>query len=274
MTIARHDRVPVRNVGDVERFASAIAGGGLIAYGIHRRSWGGLAMAAFGSELIYRGVTGYCPGYQLLGIHTAERDAHIAVPYETGLRVEGTVVVKRPAADLYRYWRDLRNLPQVMKHIKSVQVLDGRRSRWVSRGPLGMDVTWDAEIHHEEPDRMIGWRSLPGSQVETAGSVRFRELPDGSGTEVHVVLQYNPPAGFLGGFVAKLLGASPERQIREDLQRFKELMEAGGPRLAERSARRWGAADQFREADAVQEASEESYPASDAPAWTQGRVGS
>ena len=59
----------------------------------------------------------------------------------------------------------------------------------------------------------------------TAGSVHFDEQPDGRGTTVRVRLQYDPPAGKLGAWVARLLGEEPSVQIDEDLRRFKQMME-------------------------------------------------
>ena len=76
-------------------------------------------------------------------------------------------------SDVYAFWRTLDNLPRVMEHLESVTVLDGRRSRWVAAAPLGTTVEWDAEIINEVPDKVIGWRSVPGSTVATAGSVNF-----------------------------------------------------------------------------------------------------
>jgi len=90
-----------------------------------------------------------------------------------------------------------------------------------------MSLEWDAEIINDEPDQMLSWRSLPGADVDTAGSVHFRELPAGRGTEVRVNLKYDPPAGKLGSLVARLFGESPQRQIEADLARFKSLLETG-----------------------------------------------
>ena len=62
------------NVADVERWASAIGGAALTAYGIKQlkdRSPAGAALAAAGSALIYRGATGHCPVYSAAGITTA-----------------------------------------------------------------------------------------------------------------------------------------------------------------------------------------------------------
>jgi uncharacterized membrane protein len=111
-----------------------------------------------------------------------------------------------------------------MQHLISVDSIDGRRSRWRARAPMGATVEWQAEIINEVPNRLIGWRSLEGSEVVTAGSVNFEELPRG-GTRVRVKLQYEPPGGTLGSWVAWLFGEEPGVQIREDLRRFKEEME-------------------------------------------------
>jgi len=127
--------------------------------------------------------------------------------------------------ELYRYWRDLSHLPRIMSHLESVEPMSDRRSHWVARGPLGSRVEWDAEIITERENELIGWRSLGDSDVDTAGSVHFNAAPDGHGTEVRVILKYDPPAGKLGVAVAGLLGHSPAQLIREDLHRFKQLME-------------------------------------------------
>jgi uncharacterized membrane protein len=97
----------------------------------------------------------------------------------------------------------------------------------VAKGPLGMRVEWDAELYNDNPNEMIAWRSLPGSDVATTGSVHFRSAPGGRGTEIRVILKYDPPAGKLGAAAAKLFGEEPEQQIRDDLGRLKQLLEAG-----------------------------------------------
>jgi uncharacterized membrane protein len=101
------------------------------------------------------------------------------------------------------------------------------RSHWVAKAPAGTTVEWDAEVYNEKENEMIAWRSLEGSQVDNAGSVHFTPAPGGRGTQVRVVLKYDPPAGVIGAAVARLFGESPAQQIDEDLRRFKQLMEAG-----------------------------------------------
>jgi uncharacterized membrane protein len=137
-----------------------------------------------------------------------------------------TIYGKTPA-ELFAFWRDFENLPHIMEHLESVRVVDATRSRWVAKAPAGRTVEWDAEVYNEVPDQLIAWRSLHDADVPNAGSVHFDALPGGRGTEVRVVLQYQPPVGALGATVARLFGEEPDAQVREDLRRFKQLMEAG-----------------------------------------------
>src|SRR5438132_3416875 len=215
------------NVGDYERLASAIAGGALALYGISRRTLGGTALAAIGGCLVFRGVTGRCPLYAALGIDTGKHSPRASVYAGHGVRVDKTITINRRPEGLYHFWRRLRNLPQIMRHLKAVEEISTKRSHWVANGPLGRKVEWDAEIINEDEDRLIAWRSLEGSEVATAGSVHFERAPGGRGTVVRVELKYEPPAGKVGALIAKLFGEDPARQIQEDLRRFKQLMETG-----------------------------------------------
>lgn len=217
-----------QNVGDAERMISLIGGSIIGVYGLTRGSLSGLLIAGVGSALAYRGLSGNCSIYRAFGI-SSNRDEHsaTAVPAQYGFKLERAVTINRPAEDLYDQWRNLENLPTIMRHLKSVTNLGGGRSHWIASGPLGVQVEWDAEIINEDPGRLIAWRSLPGSQVDTAGSVHFDERPAGRGTELTVSLKYNPPGGQAGAGVAWLLGSGAEQQVEEDLRRFKQKMETG-----------------------------------------------
>jgi uncharacterized membrane protein len=138
-----------------------------------------------------------------------------------------TLVINRPPAELYRFWRDFSNLPRFMFHLEAVHVTGDKRSHWIAKAPAGRRVEWDAEIIEERPDEMIAWRSLPGSDVEHHGSVRFERAPGGRGTVIRVEMSYRPPAGMVGAMAASLFGKEPGQQVIEDLRRFKQLMEAG-----------------------------------------------
>jgi uncharacterized membrane protein len=220
------------NVANVERWASALGGAALTAYAIKQlkdRSPSGAMLAAAGTALIYRGATGYCAMYQAAGIDTSSgpSDTRRALSGSRGVHVEETYTVNRRPDELYAFWRKLDQLPRFMTHLSAVTELDERRSHWVVKAPAGRTVEWDAEIINEIPNELIGWRTIDGADVVSAGSVRFTRAPADRGTEVRVRLQYSPPAGKLGARIARLLGHEPSQTIREDLRRFKQLMEAG-----------------------------------------------
>lgn len=218
-----------RNVGRMERSVSFATGALLVMLALRRRGILGAVAAAVAAELLYRGVSGNCPIYSMLGVDTSpksgSRNPNASVPYGRGVRVEQSIAVGRPAKELYDYWRRLETLPQFMQHIEEVTVLTDRRSRWRVRAPIGSRITWEAEIINDVPGQIIGWRSLPGSAIHHAGSVHFDQR-DGL-TEVRVVLEYAPPARYVGASVARILGEEPYKQIEEDLRRFKAIVERG-----------------------------------------------
>jgi uncharacterized membrane protein len=142
-------------------------------------------------------------------------------------RVIKAVTINRSCEDLFRFWRRLENLPQFAKHLISVKELSNKESHWVAKSPAGTTAEWDAVIIKEMENEYLAWESKPGSEIDNAGSVRFRPAPAGRGSEVIVTLQYIPPIGTLGALVAKLYGEEPDIQVEEDLGRFKTLMETG-----------------------------------------------
>ncbi len=217
------------NVGQTERWASAIGGGALALYGLTRGTLAGVGMALVGAGFIYRGTTGHCGIYDAMDVSTAgdATNPNVSVRGGHGVKVEKSVTINKPAAELYRYWRNFENLPRFMNHLEAVNVIDQKRSHWVAKAPAGTSVEWDAEIYNEKENELIAWRSLEGADVDNAGSVRFESAPGGRGTVVRVSLKYDPPAGIIGAAIAKLFGESPDQQIDEDLRRFKQVMEAG-----------------------------------------------
>jgi uncharacterized membrane protein len=217
------------NVGQVERWASAIGGGTLALYGVTRGSLGGIALALVGAALVQRGVTGHCNLYDAINFNSAggeglRNSENVSVPGDRGTKVEHSVTINRSPEELYNFWRTFENLPRFMNHLESVKRFGGNRSHWVAKAPGGRTVEWDAEVYNEKEGEMIAWRTLEGSQVASAGSVHFEPAGDGA-TQVRVNLKYDPPGGKLGALVARLFSENPQRQIEEDLDRFKEIME-------------------------------------------------
>lgn len=222
--------LPARpNLSNWERWISLAAGGLVTVAAWRRRS---LAAAIAGGGLLARGATGYCPICQAVGIDSAldwRRLPWVSVRAGRGVRIDERIEIRRPIRDVFQFWQNFENLPRVMDHLQSVERLENGRSHWVAQGPLGVTVEWDAEIINQRPDRLLAWRSLPGGDLDTAGSVRFSPSPDRLATALRLQLKYDPPGGRLGARVAWLLGENPRRQIRHDLARLKDLLEGGNP---------------------------------------------
>ena len=221
------------NIGDAQRLVSAIAGVGLLMEGWRRKSVSGGVLAAGGAALLYRAATGYCPalgalGVDMRGLSDTSRLGRRKVHSDQATKIHRSIEINRQPSELYRFWRALDNLPRIMSHLESVQVINDRMSHWIVRTLPGMPtIEWDAEIINDVENERIGWRSLHDAVVDHAGSVEFEAIGDGRSTRLTVKLQYAPMAGRLGSAVAKFIGQDPESKIAEDLRLFKESMEAG-----------------------------------------------
>lgn len=209
------DSLLQREAGDPIRWVAVIGGSAIAAYGLKMRSLPGLALAAVGGALVWRGAIALCD----------TPDRNVSIPYGRGIRVEESVVVDASAERLYLFWRDVENLPRFMHQLESVEGSSELRSHWTMRGPLNTKLEWDAEIINDVPNELIAWRSIDCSELDNAGSVHFTPTADGR-TEVHLVLRYDPPGGRFGAKVAQIFGDDPAVQVREDLRRLKALMES------------------------------------------------
>jgi uncharacterized membrane protein len=214
-----------RNIGAIERALSMAAGAALVAYAMSgsRRTNALNVTAAAGAGLVGRGLSGYCPVSAAFGRNKS--DTRVALAGRRGIRVRERVRINRSPHDVFAFWRTLSNLPQFMDHLVEVRVIDSTRSRWTAKAPAGTTVSWDAEIINEIDGELIAWRSTENAEVATAGSVRF--VPAPGATDVLVTLQYAPPAGELGSWVAWLFGREPSQQIRADLEKLKGQLESG-----------------------------------------------
>ncbi|RZJ34442.1 MAG: DUF2892 domain-containing protein [Flavobacterium sp.] len=206
-------RQPV-NVGTAERIVSLL-GGSLLMYKSlqHKNTVAGVIPGAL---LILRGATGYCPLYDMMG--KQELKNH-------NINIRTRLVVNKPVSEVYRFWRNLENLPLFMKHLKSVEVVDEKHSHWKAKieGMPGA-VSWDAVIVNEKPDSVLGWKSLEGAAVDHAGKVEFTSL----GTEkceLHIVFSYRAPLGAVGENIARLFSPTVKKTIIDDIHRFREFIE-------------------------------------------------
>ena len=213
------------NVSDQERKASLIAGLGSLIFALRRGGLSGLAMGALGGMLSYRGVTGHCPVYTAMGKSTAkptDRGLFGPVP----LHVTTGMTIAREPQELYQFWRDFTRLPTFMKFIAEVRPSGEQRTHWVAESPLGGRLEWESEVVEDVPNERIVWRATEDSQVKHDGEIRFRCAPAGRGTEVELDLRYEVPAGKLGKALGGFLNSMTEQALREDLRRFKRLMES------------------------------------------------
>ncbi len=174
--------------------------------------------------------------------HTQYGDAPLSTAHNVdtdGARQEGlearsgdqlvgrSVTINRPRLELYEFWRDLRNLPLFMENIRRITVTDGNRSHWSVEAPGGRQVEWDSILTEDQPGSLLAWESVEGASVRNSGRIEFRDSGNNRGTIVTATIVYDPPAGNLGKVVAKLFEKEPHIQVRRDLRRFKQLMEAG-----------------------------------------------
>jgi uncharacterized membrane protein len=198
----------------------------------------GVAMAHRGGSRRRRllAVTGAVAGITVLDLLTAvqaTRTKDIGSAKARGRRKGGsmeltaTTTIRKPATEVYAFWRDLENLPTFMAHLEQVRTTGERTSHWTADAPFGKDVGWDAEIVDEVPGDRIAWRSIGNADVPNTGTVRFVPAPDGVSTEVHVALTYDIPGGTIGKAVAKYFGEEPHQQLDDDLRRLKQVLETG-----------------------------------------------
>jgi uncharacterized membrane protein len=188
------------------KWGALITGSTIALYGLSRRSPAGVALAAAGGMLAYFG----------------------AQPQDQReFTARSSMIVNTSQQEAFRFWRNFENFPLFMHHLESVNNTSGRRSRWVALGPMGTRIEWEAEIINERENEEIQWRSLPGSDIDIDGQVRFSQAPGGRGTMIRVYSHLVPPAGALGRAVANIFGKNPEFLMRQDLRRLKALMETG-----------------------------------------------
>ncbi len=210
------------NVGNNERIVSAALGAFLLSSGlsnIFKNPISGLVKTGLGGWLLYRGASGNCPVYSGMGKTKG-------VGHTSAINIRTNLIVNIPKNEVYAFWRKLENLPLFMKHLSSVTEIDAKHSHWEASLPGNIGkVKWNAEIVKEEEGNMIGWQSIPNSQINNAGKVVFNDALGGQGTELEVVISYHPPAGEIGAGVAKLLNPVFEKLIRKDVMNFKEYIE-------------------------------------------------
>jgi uncharacterized membrane protein len=141
--------------------------------------------------------------------------------------VEESVAINKSPAECYAFWRNPTNVPRFSPMIQSVTALDERRYQWTARGPMGMRSEWTTEFTVDQPGEKLAWHTVDEGLFSHAGVVHFEQAPGGRGTHMKVSMHYRVPGGRAATTLAKLIGHDPESELREDLRRFRQLLETG-----------------------------------------------
>jgi uncharacterized membrane protein len=225
----RKQTATTQNVGQAERWVSAIGGGALLVYGIARLDWLGAGIGLFGSGLLYRGVTGHSFTYQAVNFNTAQQRSPtvMEIPGKKGFRVQRALTINRSPEELYEFWSDVEKTPLYTPGISSVTKTGERTSHWVAQGPFGRSVEWNGELLEDLPAKGIAWHVHGKPTTANAGRVHFEADAGGRGTVTTLTLDYFPSEGPFWTNFGRLSSKATEMQALETLRRFKELMEAG-----------------------------------------------
>lgn len=195
--------------GRGSQFATGAAGLGLAGWGLSRRGPLGLALGALGLYLVATAAR------QKSGMRVA-----------SGIEIENEVTIDRPIHEVWEFVRDIETWPRFMQHVQEIRTIGERRSHWRVDGPAGVIAEWDSETIEQVPNERISWRTLPGSMVDSEGSLELES--DGSGgTRLRLRMIYSPPAGAAGHVVAKLFRRDPQTESTHDLQNLKQAIESG-----------------------------------------------
>jgi uncharacterized membrane protein len=216
------------------RLAGDVMDVALLAQGLTSRRARKTRLPVAIASVVGVGALDYLVGRRL---RQADREG-LALPRARELEVTSAITVSRPPEEVYRFWRELGNLPRFMTLLDSVQVLDDRRSRWTITTPRGKTLQWESEITEDRPNERIAWRATKGAPIDTWGQVEFRQAPGGRGTEVVLKMKLDPPGGALGAALARAAKKVPEIKTRIDLRRFKQVMELGEVVVSDASAHR------------------------------------
>jgi uncharacterized membrane protein len=200
------------------RVLAGFAGVGLIAYGATHRKLIGKTLGVNGAILLARSVLN-TPLKRMIG---ADETA--------GLRIQKTVSINAPAAELYEFWKNPENYPKVFAHVKQITPEQNGIFSWQVSGPAGIPLTWKGRITRLVPEKRVEWWSLPDSVIENHGVIHLEAQKDGQ-TRVQIDMSYNPPAGLLGHAVAALLGLDPKSALDQDIVQLKSLLEQGKARV-------------------------------------------
>lgn len=123
-------------------------------------------------------------------------------------KIEQSIDVNVPVTTAYNQWTQFEEFPKFMSAVKRVEQLDDET------------LEWTAKIATQEPDKRVAWHSTSGRQ--NAGAVSFEPIDDNR-ARVTLQMEWQPEDALEKS--ADALGFD-DRQVRGDLERFKEFIES------------------------------------------------
>jgi uncharacterized membrane protein len=214
------------NLSRDERLLTMVAGVGAMGLAVYFPRFR-KPLAVTSASLIARATAGYCPVTAALSRpQLRSGDTRVELGGPRGSHLAQVVVINASADEVYRFWRDPVKLSQALPSTVHVSARDNHLWDW-SLGTAGTPnlATWTSEIIHDEPGKLLSWKTTDDSTIVSAGSVTMRELPGRRGTEVRVRMQYSPPLGKLGAAVARVAGHGADAFVREYLRDIKHFIE-------------------------------------------------
>ena len=138
--------------------------------------------------------------------------------------IEATVTIQRAVDEVFRFYRDFRNLPTFLGDVMAVEQIGPVTHRWTIQGPLGIRVTWTTRVTEERTNELIRYETASPA-LRAHWDVHFAPGSRPGDTEVREVIRM--PLGRLGSAALALLGKSPAREVASNLHRLKQVMETG-----------------------------------------------
>jgi len=143
------------------------------------------------------------------------------------IELHASVAVQRTPEELYKFWRELSNLPRVLSHVEAIETYEGGRFRVQGKRVAGRELSWDAQIIDDIPNEQFTWSSTTSAPLASRGQVSFRPLGGDRGTSLQLSLRFEPRPGTVASTLLHMLGDAPEQLLKAELRRFKQWIETG-----------------------------------------------
>ena len=139
--------------------------------------------------------------------------------------IEASVTVRCAVAEVFRFYRDFKNLPSFLGDVMAIEQLDSATSRWTIQGPLGIRANWTIKVTEERTNELIRYQTVTSPALRTCWQIHFAPGSAAGETEVREVMK--APLGILGRAALALIGKFPAEEVASNLHRLKEVMETG-----------------------------------------------